>query len=70
MSYNKLPVNTRLSEQRFIDEMNKAIQSLSGYQSGMEVIYDSNGYWLELNGVKVLDEVDLLAAARVLVLGH
>ncbi len=70
MSYNKLPVNTRLSEQRFIEEMNKAIQSLSGYQSGMEVRCDSNGYWLELNGVKVLDEVDLLAAARVLVLGH
>jgi hypothetical protein len=49
--------------------MNKALQSLFGYKSGMEVRCDSNGYWLELNGVKVLDDNDLLAAARKLVLG-
>jgi hypothetical protein len=69
MSYNQLPLNTRLSEYQFIAEMNKALQSLFGYKSGMEVRCDSNGYWLELNGVEQLDDNDLLAAARKLVLG-
>lgn len=70
MSYNKLPSNTHLSEKVFIDEINKAIQSLSDYKNGMLVRCDTNGYWLETNGAKDLDNNDLLAAARALVLGR
>ncbi len=70
MSYFPLPVNTKLSNEQFIHEMNVALQSLSGYKSGMEIRCDSSGYWLELHGVINIEDSDLMAAARNLVLNR
>jgi hypothetical protein len=70
MSYTPLPLNTNLSQQQFIEQMNLALRSLNSYKSGMEICFDSNGYWLEFNGVKDTENVDLLSAARLLVLRY
>ena len=68
MSYFPLPANTKLSNEQFIHEMNLALQSLSGFKNGMEIKCDSNGYWLELHGVKSIEDTDLMSAARNLVI--
>ena len=68
MSYQQLPPNTKLSPSQFIDEMNKALQSLPEYKSGMVVCADDGGYWLEIFGVKDCENGDLLSVARNLVL--
>lgn len=68
MSYQQLPPNTKLSPSQFIAEMNKALQSLPEYKTGMVVCADDNGYWLELFGVKDSENDDLLSIARNLTL--
>jgi hypothetical protein len=68
MSYQQHPANTNLSIKQFVEEMNKALQSLSEYKHGMVVCADSNGYWLERFGVKDTGNNDLLSISRNLVL--
>jgi hypothetical protein len=48
--------------------MNKALQSLPEYKTGMVVCGDDNGYWLELLGDRNTENDDLLSLARNLVL--
>ncbi len=68
MSYQQLPLNTKLSPSQFIAEMNKALQSLPEFKTGMVVCGDDNGYWLELLGDRNTENDDLLSIARNLVL--
>lgn len=68
MGYQQLPPNTKLSPSQFIAEMNKALQSLPEYKTGMVVCADDNGYWLELLGIRNTENNDLLSVARNLVL--
>lgn len=68
MSYHQLPPNTQLSPSQFIGEMNKALQSLPEFKSGMVVCSDDSGYWLEIFGVKDYENDDLLSLARNLVM--
>ena len=68
MNYFPLPLNTKLSTSQFIAEMNKALQSLPEYKTGMVVCADDNGYWLELLDVRNTENDDLLSVARNLVL--
>lgn len=68
MSYHQFPPNTKLSPGQFIAEMNKALQSLPEYKTGMVICADDNGYWLELLGVRSVEYSDLLSIARNLVL--
>jgi hypothetical protein len=68
MTYHQLPPNTKLSPRQFICEMNKALQSLPEFKSGMVVCSDDNGYWLEIFGVKDYENDDLLSVARNIVL--
>jgi hypothetical protein len=69
MSYNKLPLKTILASNKFIIEMNHAIRTFTFYRSGMVVCADQNGYWLEIDGVKDSENLDILSAARKIVLG-
>jgi hypothetical protein len=69
MTYVKFPPNTKMSNDFFISEMNKAITSLPFFQQGMVVCFDENGYWLELNGIRDSENLDMLSAAHKLVLG-
>ncbi len=69
MQYNQLPNGTKLSNEQFLSEMNSALHALSGYKVGMQVKGDSSGYWLEFNGVRYVDDNDLLASAKRQVLG-
>ena len=68
MKYYPLPPNTKLSPSQFIAEMNKALQSLPEYKTGMVVCVDDSGYWFEIHGLKNNDNDDLLSIARNLVL--
>jgi hypothetical protein len=68
MSYRQLSPNTKLSPSQFISEMNKALQSLPEFKSGMVVCSDDGGYWLEIFGLKDYENDDLLSVARNLVL--
>lgn len=68
MNYFPLPPNTKLSSIQFIAEMNKALQSLPEYKTGMVVCADDSGYWLEIFGAKDYENDDLLSVARNLVL--
>jgi hypothetical protein len=68
VNYFPLPPITKLSPSQFIAEMNKALQSLPEYNSGMVVCADDSGYWLEIFGVKDYENNDLLSVARNLVL--
>jgi hypothetical protein len=68
MNYHQLPLNTTLSSIQFIDEMNKALQSLPEYEAGMVICADGNGYWLEMLGIRNYYNDDLLSIARDLVL--
>lgn len=70
MAYKKLPPQTVLSSEQFVDEMNKALTTLDFYQEGMVVCADENGYWLELKGVRDVDNLDLLSLAERLVLSR
>lgn len=49
--------------------MNHAIRTFTFYRSGMVVCADQNGYWLEIDGVKDSENLDILSAARKIVLG-
>ena len=69
MTYNKVLPTTTLTHSQFIGEMNKALASLSYYRDGMAVCGDDSGYWLEIDGVKDVGNEDLLASARMLVVG-
>jgi hypothetical protein len=68
MSYIKLAYDTKLTEKEFIKQMNLALKSLYGYEDGMLVVGDHNGYWLEINDERNFDNRDLLSAASKLVL--
>ncbi len=70
MIYHPLPPNTELSSTQFIAEMNRAIRSLPEFRTGMLVCFDSNGYWLEIFGVKNNHNDDLLSVALSLVLNN
>lgn len=58
-----------MSNDFFVSEMNKAITSLPFFQQGMVVCFDENGYWLELDGIRDSENLDMLSAAHKLVLG-
>lgn len=70
MTCKTLPQNTLLSPRKFIDAMNKALSTLTGYTPNMCVCCDENGYWLEVDGVRQGGYEDLLSSARKLVLDH
>lgn len=70
MTYTKLPIGTSLTPDQFVCELNKAIQSLPFFETGMFVKHDGSGYWLETNGVIDNLNVDLLSAARLKVINR
>jgi hypothetical protein len=70
MPYHPLPVGTQLSNEQFIDEMNKAIRDDALFREGMVVMPEANGYILEYDG-EILEDIDsrgILSAARMRVL--
>lgn len=69
MTYVKFPPNTKMSNDFFVSEMNKAITALPFFQQGMVVCFDENDYWLELNGIRDSENLDMLSAAHKLVSG-
>jgi hypothetical protein len=71
MAYHPLPVGTRLSNEQFIDEMNKAIRDDDMFREGMAVIPEDDGYILEYDG-EILEDPHsrgILSNARKKVLG-
>jgi hypothetical protein len=70
MTYEQLPLNSVMHPHAFITAMNLALESCVGYQVGMSVQSDGNGYWLELNGIRLssLEAAALLTQARMAVL--
>jgi len=68
VKYLTLPPGTKFSSSQFIAEMNKALQSLPEYKTGMVICADDNGYWIEILGIKNSENDDLLSIARNLVL--
>lgn len=69
MTYIKFPINTVLTNEAFINQMNEAIASLDGYDVGIKVCADDSGYWIEHNGIKSSDFQIMLSLSRDLVLG-
>lgn len=43
MTYTKLPIGTSLTPDQFVCELNKAIQSLPFFETGMFVKHDGSG---------------------------
>lgn len=71
MTYSPLPIGTQLSNEQFIDEMNKAIRDDDLFRDGMVVIPEEDGYTLEYDG-EILEDIHsrgILSAARKRVLG-
>ena len=71
MAYHPLPVGTQLSNEQFIDEMNKAIRDDELFTEGMVVIPEADGYILEYDG-EILEDIysrGILSSAREKVLG-
>ena len=71
MAYHPLPVGTQLSNEQFIDEMNKAIRDDELFREGMVVIPEADGYILEYDG-EILEDIysrGILSSAREKVLG-
>lgn len=56
------------AKKQFINDMNMKIVKLEGYEIGMFVCADENGYWLEKNNQKLDDIISksLLSYARKL----
>ena len=56
------------AKKQFINDMNIEIVKLEGYEIGMSVCADENGYWLEKNNQKQEDVISkgLLSSARKL----
>lgn len=67
MDYVSLPVGMTVSPKKFIFELNKALSSLDGFQVGMVILSDDNGYWLEYNGSECDNASILLSQAKTLV---
>ena len=55
MSYDQIPSRQIVSAKDFIKQMNAVIEKEGYLSEGYEVSADANGYWLEKNGVKVVD---------------
>jgi hypothetical protein len=70
MTYIKLPPNETLTDNIFVDEMNKAIKCCDEYEVGMEVIDIHSGYELQLNGATLPTNISapILSKAKRMVI--
>jgi hypothetical protein len=68
MSYHPFTAHTLLTESEFIAQMNLAIRDDPNFVEGMQVKFNSSGYWLELDGKSVEDPDMILARAHNAVL--
>jgi len=64
MTYCPLPVGSTLPPAEFAEQMNLAIKDFDGYQVGMCVKCDSNGYWLEMDGQRITHPLLLSFASK------
>jgi hypothetical protein len=53
MTYHSLSGKEKHEITRFMQAMNRALATNSQYVTGMAVVNDDNGYWLEYQGKKL-----------------